>query len=417
MRLQDLPPSWSSRMGPLLVAASVGLAVGCFNATGSDDDVSEDETTDTSCDPGTLDCPCNEGMCDAGLMCEDDTCVEEDLSECGNGIVEGDEACDDGNDVNTDTCTTLCMPPSCEDGILSGFETDVDCGGDCEDGCDFADACLEDADCAFPNCNPDSLQCDPPLSCFHQQMVVPSTQTGVYWIDVDGSGPDSQYDPEQVECHTTKDGGGWTLVFTASDDDVDTWTWNNRAMMANEVGTVGDVNFPEIDYMAAAYHQLPFEDMLFIHQPSNVWAHYGAVSDGTMTVGEVVAGTASPNCDFNLAGNGFELVGGTLTANATLCDTDLYFNLGDHEGAIADCEDFGAPANTATFGPVWSSNFGDGCPFDDPAEVGVGPHGPCGACPAGFASMEFNGLGYAAALDLNTGTQGAGENYLQMYVR
>ncbi len=37
---------------------------------------------------------------------------------CGNGVVDGSEECDDGNDVATDGCTTLCTVNVCGDGYL-----------------------------------------------------------------------------------------------------------------------------------------------------------------------------------------------------------------------------------------------------------------------------------------------------------
>ena len=44
--------------------------------------------------------------------------------QCGNGFVENDEACDDGNSTNTDSCLNTCVVASCGDGvILSGTET------------------------------------------------------------------------------------------------------------------------------------------------------------------------------------------------------------------------------------------------------------------------------------------------------
>jgi cysteine-rich repeat protein len=70
------------------------------------------------------------------------------LPECGDGRVEGDEACDDGNTEGGDFCSADCSEilPGCGDGIVSGDE-------DCDDG-DFNDtnlcsnACtLNDLDC------------------------------------------------------------------------------------------------------------------------------------------------------------------------------------------------------------------------------------------------------------------------------
>ena len=62
---------------------------------------------------------------------------------CGNGIVEGDEACDDGNDSNNDECLNTCElnvcgddyvytgVESCDDGDENGQTCDADYGGSC----------------------------------------------------------------------------------------------------------------------------------------------------------------------------------------------------------------------------------------------------------------------------------------------
>ena len=62
---------------------------------------------------------------------------DEPPPECGNGIVEAGEACDDGNDIDDDECTNECQFPNCGDGIVQdGEECDVGnetmfCDGDC----------------------------------------------------------------------------------------------------------------------------------------------------------------------------------------------------------------------------------------------------------------------------------------------
>jgi hypothetical protein len=425
--LTDRPKSLALAL-PLVSLVSLVLAapVGCFK--GGDDDVGVAETgtdtgtsTEEGCEIGTLGCACTGGDgCNPGLECMGGTC-EPIPDVCGDSDITGDEQCDDGNQDNTDSCTTLCMPPSCEDGIVSGDEIAQDCGIDaCNVGCDFGQPCLIANDCLFPVCGSDGdmgMVCQRPRSCMEYLTFTPNAEDGNLIIDPDGAEGDT---PEmEVFCHQSKDGGGWTLVFVASDDDVDTWTWNNRAKLAAEVDTVGALTDLNLDFMSPAYHAIPATDVLFIHQPSDVWAHYANVGDvaNPMTIGDIILAAGSPVCDYMLGGNGYELAGGTLTASGMLCDTDLYFNLGDHEQDLLACMDFGSGSNTASFGPVWSADKGAMCPFDDPAEFGLGPHGPCGACPANFPSTEFNYLGFANALGLNTGTAGAGQNYMQMYVR
>jgi cysteine-rich repeat protein len=110
-----------------------------------------------------------------------------DLATCGNGAVEVDEPCDDGNLVSGDGCDANCTQTGCGNGIatagedcddgngLSGDGCDVDCsvtgcgngivtlGEQCDDGNPFpADGC--DGGCTIPGCgnghrtNPE--QCD-----------------------------------------------------------------------------------------------------------------------------------------------------------------------------------------------------------------------------------------------------------------
>jgi cysteine-rich repeat protein len=59
---------------------------------------------------------------------------------CGNGAREGAEECDDGNDLNTDACTTGCENARCGDGFTyqeveqcdDGNQIDIDfCRNDC----------------------------------------------------------------------------------------------------------------------------------------------------------------------------------------------------------------------------------------------------------------------------------------------
>ncbi|MEZ4383072.1 MAG: hypothetical protein R3A79_17225 [Nannocystaceae bacterium] len=77
---------------------------------------------------------------------------------CGNGVVEPGEACDDGNLDDLDACLSTCALASCDDGVRSQDETDVDCGGGCEP-CAPCQACLIDQDCAIGKCAPDELRC------------------------------------------------------------------------------------------------------------------------------------------------------------------------------------------------------------------------------------------------------------------
>ncbi len=59
-----------------------------------------------------------------------------DNIECGDGNIDLAEECDDGNDINDDGCSNLCLLPICGDGILNQAFEECDDGNDLDDGCD-----------------------------------------------------------------------------------------------------------------------------------------------------------------------------------------------------------------------------------------------------------------------------------------
>ncbi len=64
----------------------------------------ESSSTGPGCEAGALGCACDEGMCDEGV-CREELCV---APVCGDGLLEGDELCDDGNDAGQDGCEADC---------------------------------------------------------------------------------------------------------------------------------------------------------------------------------------------------------------------------------------------------------------------------------------------------------------------
>ncbi|MFZ6183539.1 DUF4215 domain-containing protein [Nannocystis pusilla] len=88
--------------------------------------------------------PTDTGVTSQGPTSEPTTSTTEPVGECGNGVQEGDELCDDGNADDLDSCTSKCRPPECGDGIMHE-------GEDCDDGNqDSTDDCT--AECLFPVC-------------------------------------------------------------------------------------------------------------------------------------------------------------------------------------------------------------------------------------------------------------------------
>ncbi|MEM9194292.1 MAG: putative metal-binding motif-containing protein [Myxococcota bacterium] len=117
------------------------------------------------CDPSPM--PADGVACSmpdgAGGLCRSASCVAEG---CGDGMVDGDEVCDDGNDVDGDGCDTDCEPTCIEDTQCSDGNP---CNG--EETCDTATSlctpgtpleCDDDNPCTANECDPMS-GCDFPL--------------------------------------------------------------------------------------------------------------------------------------------------------------------------------------------------------------------------------------------------------------
>lgn len=81
---------------------------------------------------------------------------------CGNGIVENNEMCDDGNQIDTDTCTTSCKITFCGDAIIntpnnSGKNETCDDGNHLEgDGCS-TDCVVEEKNTRYCDTDNDSF--------------------------------------------------------------------------------------------------------------------------------------------------------------------------------------------------------------------------------------------------------------------
>jgi cysteine-rich repeat protein len=68
--------------------------------------------------------------------------------DCATGV-----GCASAADCASRVCTSnLCAAPACNDGVLNGLETDVDCGGGTCSRCGTSLACVTDADCTSGAC-------------------------------------------------------------------------------------------------------------------------------------------------------------------------------------------------------------------------------------------------------------------------
>ena len=111
---------------------------------GCDDFAMNGDETDVDC--GGTECPacvtgddCLEDSDCVGLVCQDFVCA---APICGDGVINGDDVCDDGNEVDDDACSNACVPNGC-DGCTLAFGTPVDSRlvGNPTGGTRFDDAC------------------------------------------------------------------------------------------------------------------------------------------------------------------------------------------------------------------------------------------------------------------------------------
>src|SRR5262245_17942625 len=68
------------------------------------------------------------------------------IATCGDGVTDGVEECDDGNQTDTDSCTSSCHDAVCGDGFV--FATDEECDdGNTSDGDGCAATCVTETAC------------------------------------------------------------------------------------------------------------------------------------------------------------------------------------------------------------------------------------------------------------------------------
>jgi len=287
--------------------------------------------------------------------------------------------CDDGNGCTVDSCDkkTGCKHVKAKEGsVCAGV-------GVCTKG-----ACIV------------GTQAQPARTCADIKAANGKSKDGLYWLDPDGKGKGAKF---RTWCTFGLAGGSWNLVAVGSDDGKNTWTWNNRTYWSTNTKTFGSLGALNKDFKSPGYHSLPMKDVLFYHQPSNVWASYNNVGNGKASLAAKVTSFGGLVCW--QPHQGWNMSAGNLTTGSKLCSTKLYFNARDHDGK-SSCGD-----NEHTYGPNWNARENNGCPFDDPGDSGgVGPVYNSG-------NSERRTQGYAKARGLNKGKANAAQNFLWIMVR
>jgi formylglycine-generating enzyme required for sulfatase activity len=313
-------------------------------------------------------------------------------------------------------CETGCAAFLCHSQSCGPDVCGASCGG-CPEGlgcvegeCTCDPICQAGATCNAGVCEPQVW--GPDCSAIHAAHL--AWPDGTYLIDPDGDGGDA---PFEVHCDMTTHGGGWTLVAVSSDDGQHTWTWNNRHYWDTTTTPIGSLDQRDRDFKSRAYHELPFESVLFVHSTPGapdhqIWAQYDP-GDGTQTFAAFI-GSHGEHINYKTT-PGIPMAAGTLTVDGTMCSTDLYINPCGLDGQAACAND------DDTYGPAWSINGSEGCPLDDPAiRGGLGPRYPGSSLDFEYYKNYLNtepGVGFGVGLDLNTGLIGSGDNHMAIYVR
>jgi cysteine-rich repeat protein len=122
-------------------------------------------------------------------------------SSCGNGVVEADETCDDGNASNADCCSTSCLA--------------VNVGSTCDDG----DACTQTDTCQAGSCDGGSpVVCAASDPCHVAGTCDPSTGACSNPPQTDGAACDDGDPCTQADtCQAGSCDGGSPVVCAASD--------------------------------------------------------------------------------------------------------------------------------------------------------------------------------------------------------
>ena len=109
-------------------------------------------------------------------------------------------------------------PPSCDNAVKDGAETDVDCGGGTCPLCQVDQTCLANGDCASGLCEGTCTQT--PQSCADILAEKPDAADGIHTIYPGGA-------PLEIKCDML--GGGWTCVY-ANDFSDNAEGWSNPAL-------------------------------------------------------------------------------------------------------------------------------------------------------------------------------------------
>ena len=197
--------------------------------------------------------------------------------------------------------------------------------------------------------------CPMGMDCLDALSYDPTLPSGMYSIDPDGYNQgNSAFD---TYCDMTTGGGGWTLIAVNSFDG----SWNTTNVTDNtKFGNAGLT----ASFKGRGWSEIPFSDLMFSNNTN--YAVYNDVSTGVLSYYAFSVSIPMLNCgintDYEFAMSEGTFSSTTHSSSGTMCNTNLYMRVADHDGSVSSCTD-----DNESFGPSWSFGNNNGCPLDDPS--------------------------------------------------
>jgi len=210
--------------------------------------------------------------CETGAICNNGTCKAANV--CGNGILDSGEACDDANSINGDGCNTLCKIESTEDNKTNNKYT-----------------CNENSDCASNLCIDEVCRHHAaPDACVDNDSKPEARDDNVTVNSIEASVLDVQKNDISRESNITK---GSTRIINEEGKEVTTLTTAGQGTWS--VNTVsGMIHFQPIDVSTgtANIHYTIKDDC---NKTSNIANLHVSFSEDCLSTQQIDRGTALGN--------------------------------------------------------------------------------------------------------------------------